>query len=110
MLTVLLCIVFLLPSLLDILFHVQLIPITLSATVLSGGVIGMIFGVVNSLYVRSPSNVGSMYAFDVFGSSIGALTICPVLLPVLGIQETSVFLSMLLAVAVLAAFQLRKHA
>jgi len=80
---------------------VQLIPATLFATALSGGLIGMLFGIVNRFYLTSSSKVGSVYAFDVFGSSLGALTTCSVLLPVLGIQGVAYFLSLLIVPAVL---------
>jgi hypothetical protein len=97
----LVCLVLLLPNLLNILLTAQLIPVTLFATVVSGGLIGMLFGVVNRFYLTSSSKAGSVYAFDVFGSSLGALTICSVLLPVLGIQGVAYFLSLLLVPALL---------
>ncbi len=97
---------FLLPKLLDILLLVHLIPTTLIVTMISGGLIGMLFGTVNRFYLLHSQNIGSVYAFDVLGSSIGALTTCSILLPVLGIQETSIFLSLILLPAVLAAFDL----
>jgi spermidine synthase len=102
--------VLLLPKLLNILLFVQRIPATLLVTLLSGGLIGMLFGLVNRFYLNNSSNVGSVYAFDVFGSSIGALTTCSVLLPVLGIQGVVYFLSLLLVPAVLATLVLRKQA
>ena len=97
----LISLVFLLPKLLNVLLIVQLIPATLFATALSGGLIGMLFGIVNRFYLTSSSKVGSVYAFDVFGSSLGALTTCSVLLPVLGIQGVAYFLSLLIVPAVL---------
>ena len=97
----LICLVLLLPKLLNVLLIVQLIPATLIATIMSGGLIGMLFGMVNRFYLTSSSKVGSVYAFDVFGSSLGALTTCSVLLPVLGIQGVAYFLSLLLVPAVL---------
>jgi len=99
-----------LPKLLDFLLLIQLIPVTLVVTIVSGGLIGILFGIANRLYLHSSSNAGSMYAFDVFGSSIGALTTCSVLLPVLGIQEMALFLSLLLLAAVLTVLLLRKQA
>ncbi|MCX6121178.1 MAG: fused MFS/spermidine synthase [Ignavibacteriales bacterium] len=105
----LMSVVLFLPKLLDFLLLVQLIPITLFVTIVSGGLIGMLFGIANRLYLHRSSNVGSMYAFDVFGSSIGALTTCSVLLPVLGIEEVAVFLSLLLLSAVLTVLLLRKQ-
>jgi predicted membrane-bound spermidine synthase len=97
----LICLVLLLPNLLNVLLRAQLIPATLFATVLSGGLIGVLFGIVNRWYLKSSSNAGSVYAFDVFGSSLGALTTCSVLLPVLGIQGVAYFLSLLLVPALL---------
>ena len=100
----LISVVLLLPKLLALLLLARLIPITLIVTIVCGGLIGIIFGLVNRLYLRSSLNVGSVYAFDVFGSSIGALMTCSVLLPVLGIQELSLFLALLFVPVVLATF------
>jgi predicted membrane-bound spermidine synthase len=100
--------VLLLPQLLDFLLFVQLIPMTLSVTLCSGGLIGMLFGIVNRFYLRVSSHVGSVYAFDVFGSSIGALITCSVLLPVLGIQEATMFLALILLTAIIAAVAIRR--
>ena len=75
-LIVLIGVVLLLPKLLDFLLLAQLIPITLFVMIISGGLIGMLFGLVNQIYLQSSTNVGSIYAFDVFGSSIGALITC----------------------------------
>jgi spermidine synthase len=97
----LICLVLLLPNLLNVLLTAQLIPATLVATVLSGGLIGVLFGIVNRWYLKGSSSAGSVYAFDVIGSSLGALTTCSVLLPVLGIQGVTFFLLLLLVPAVL---------
>jgi spermidine synthase len=94
-------VVLFLPKLFDFLLFARLIPITLFVTLFSGGLIGMIFGLVNRFYLHSSLSVGSVYAFDVFGSSIGALTTCSVLLPVLGIQGTAVFLVLILSPALI---------
>ena len=107
-LTALVGLVFLLPELLNILLFVHFIPATLSITLFSGGLIGMLFGLVNRFYLNHSSQIGSVYAFDVLGSSIGALTTCSMLLPVLGIQGVVYFLSLLFVPAVLAIFILRK--
>jgi spermidine synthase len=98
-LTALLAVVILLPALLDFLLFAHLIPLTLFVTFMSGGLIGLIFGMVNRSYMKSRTTGGSVYAFDVLGSSLGALTTCSVLLPVLGIQETALFLVLILSPA-----------
>ncbi len=110
MLITLFGVVLLLPKLLDFLLLAHFIPITLIVTIFSGGMIGIIFGLVNRFYLHGSSNVGSIYAFDVFGSSIGALTTCSMLLPVLGIQELTLFLSLLLVPVVIAALFLSRQA
>ena len=101
-------VVLLLPKLLDFLLIAQLVPITLFVTIISDGLIGMLFGLVNQIYLQSSSNVGSIYAFDVFGSSIGALMTCSVLLPVLGIQGIAIFLALILSPALAAIGSIRK--
>jgi spermidine synthase len=107
-LTALVGLVLLLPELLNILLFVHFIPATLFVTLLSGGLMGMLFGIVNRFYLNDSSQIGSVYAFDVLGSSIGALTTCSVLLPVLGIQGVVYFLFLLLVPVVPAIIILRK--
>jgi predicted membrane-bound spermidine synthase len=102
----LVCLVLLLPILYNFFLFVQLIPATLFVTFFCGGMIGMLFGVVNRFYINNSSNAGSVYAFDVLGSSIGALLTCSVLLPLLGIQGVAFFLFLLLIPALFAAFVL----
>jgi predicted membrane-bound spermidine synthase len=94
---VLVGIVLLLPNLLNFLVIAQFIPLTLFMTIVSGGLIGIIYGLTNRMYLYRSSHLGSMYAFDVFGSSIGALTTCSVLLPVLGLRGTAIFLALILS-------------
>jgi spermidine synthase len=96
-LIVLVGVVLLLPNLLNFLVIAQFIPLTLFMTIVSSGLIGMIFGITNRMYLYRSSHLGSMYAFDVFGSSIGALTTCSVLLPVLGLRGTAIFLALILS-------------
>jgi predicted membrane-bound spermidine synthase len=74
---------------------------------IGGGLVGMLFGIVNRLYLQNSQDIGSIYAFDVLGSSIGALTTCSVLLPVLGIQETTIFISLFLLFSLILLFTLR---
>jgi spermidine synthase len=96
-------VVFLLPQLLHFLVRVHSIPFTLIITMFCSGLIGMLFGIVNRFYSHHTSSLGSVYAYDVLGSSIGALTACSVLLPVLGIQEMTMFLALVLIPAIIAA-------
>jgi spermidine synthase len=90
------------PIVLNILLLIHILPLTLSITMLSGGLVGMLFGIVNRFYLDNSANVGSIYAFDVTGSSIGALTTCSLLLPVLGIHETTYLLAMIVFLAIVA--------
>ncbi len=109
-LLILICVVLFLPKLLEFLLLAQLISATLLVTIFGGGLIGMIFGFVNQSYLHSSSNIGSVYAFDVFGSSLGALITCSILLPVLGIQDVTFFLILLLVPAIFAALLISKQA
>jgi spermidine synthase len=93
----------LLPQLLHLLLHMHSIPFTLIITMFCGGLIGMLFGIVNRLYSHHTTDLGSVYAYDVLGSSVGALTACSMLLPVLGIQEMTIFLVLVLSPAIFAA-------
>ena len=51
----------------------------------------MLFGIVNRLYSQHMTDLGSVYAYDVLGSSFGALIACSLLLPGPGIQEMTMF-------------------
>ena len=96
-------VVLLLPQLLHLLLRVHSMPFTLIITMFCGGLIGMLFGIVNRLYSHHTTDLGSVYAYDVLGSSVGALIACSVLLPVLGIQEMTMFLALVLVPAIIAA-------
>jgi spermidine synthase len=102
-LSALVSVVLLLPQLLHLLLRVHSMPFTLIITMFCGGLIGMLFGIVNRLYSYHTKDLGSIYAYDVLGSSVGALIACSVLLPVLGIQEMTMFLSLVLVPAIIAA-------
>jgi spermidine synthase len=96
-------VVLLLPQLLQLLLRVHSMPFTLIITMFCGGLIGMLFGIVNRLYSHHTTNLGSVYAYDVLGSSVGALIACSMLLPMLGIQEMTMFLALVLVPAIIAA-------
>ena len=102
-LVALVSVVLLLPQLLHLLLRVHSMPFTLIITMFCGGLIGMLFGIVNRLYSHHTTDLGSVYAYDVLGSSVGALIACSMLLPVLGIQEITMFLTLVLVPAIIAA-------
>ena len=83
-------------------------PFTLIITMFCGGLIGMLFGNVNRLYSHHTTDLGSVYAYDVLGSSVGALIACSMLLPVLGMQETTMLLAFILIPAIIAAILSQK--
>jgi spermidine synthase len=107
-LTALVSVVLLLPQLLHLLLRMHSMPFTLIITMFCGGLIGMLFGNVNRLYSHHTTDIGSVYAYDVLGSSVGALIACSVLLPVLGIQEMIIFLALVLVPAIIAAMFIRR--
>ncbi|MGD0589282.1 MAG: fused MFS/spermidine synthase [Bacteroidota bacterium] len=96
-------VVLLLPQLLHLLLRMHSMPFILIVTMVCGGLIGMLFGIVNRLYSHHTTDLGSIYAYDVLGSSVGALIACSVLLPVLGIQEMTMFLALVLVPTIIAA-------
>ena len=108
-LSVLIIIVVFVPELLNLLLRVRLVPLTIIITLLNGVLIGLLFGTVNRIYLYNSQNVGNIYAFDVAGSSIGALTTCSVLLPILGIQNLSLFFILLFIPLLLATKFLYRH-
>ncbi len=92
-----------LPQLLHLLLRMHSMPFTFIITMFCSGLIGMLFGIVNRLFPHHTTDLGSVYAYDVLGSSVGALLACSVLLPVLGIQEMTMFLSLVLVPAIISA-------
>jgi len=102
-------VVLFLPQLLELLLLKHFMPLTLVVTIATGGLIGMSFGFVNRLYLIDSTHGGSVYAFDVLGSAIGALLTCSLLLPVLGIRDVSFFLTLLLMLGVVAVLFLRRQ-
>ena len=107
-LVALVSVVLLLPQLLHLLLRVHSMPFTLIITMFCGGLIGMLFGIVNRLYSHHTTDIGSVYAYDVLGSSVGALMACSLLLPVLGMQETTMLLAFILIPAIIAAILSQK--
>jgi len=99
----------LIPQLLHILLQVHFMPFTLIVSMFCGGLIGMLFGIINRLYSRHITDIGSVYAYDVLGSSVGALTACSLLLPVLGIQEMTVFLAVILLPAIYGSILIQRN-
>lgn len=62
-------------------------PIFLFGTAFITGLIGgIIFSLVNTLYLKKGYNPGFIYAFDLFGGSIGAISTSSVLLPIYGVR------------------------
>ena len=103
------CVLFSIPWLFKFLLQVHSILLTFAAAIIFGSLIGVLFGIVNRIYCDRQTDLGSIYAYDVFGSSLGALTASSLLLPVLGIREMTLMLMLLLSPALLAAFLIQKH-
>jgi spermidine synthase len=62
-----------------------------------GFLVGSEFPLANSLYrwQESTQTAGMLYAFDLFGSWIGALFVSVILIPIIGLVHTCVFLAAL---------------
>jgi spermidine synthase len=96
------------PQLLNLLLKMHLMPFTLAITMFCGAFIGILFGIVNRLYSHHTTDIGSVYAYDVIGSSVGALTACSLFLPVMGIQEMTIFLAVILLPVFCAAILIQR--
>jgi spermidine synthase len=105
----LLILVLLMPFLLNLLLKLHFALVTFLATMLGGGIIGMIFGIANRYYLNYSKNAGSIYAFEVIGSAFGALITCSILLPVLGINMMILFLLAMLIPIIAAVYSLRSN-
>jgi spermidine synthase len=101
-------IILFIPHLLNLLLKIHLMTFTLATAMLCGIFIGMLFGIVNRLYSHHTTDIGSIYAYDVFGSSAGALTACSLILPVMGIQEMTIFLAIILFPAFCAVILIQR--
>lgn len=100
----------LMPFIMKTLLNAHLVFLTLFINLLSGMLVGMLFGKVNKFYLSSSFKIGSIYAFDVFGASVGALVTCSILLPILGVNLLVLFLLILMIPAIAACFVLRTEA
>jgi spermidine synthase len=67
--------------------------------------IGLFFGLQNKKYLEYEEKYGSIYGWDVLGSSIGALICSSILIPVLGFQGLSLLLVILLFLPLLLQYQ-----
>ncbi len=63
-----------------------------SLGLISGLVAGLIFALINRLYLIKEKDIGYIYAFDLFGASLGALLTSTFLLPILGITGLNLLL------------------
>jgi spermidine synthase len=100
-------IILFLPWLLQFLLWARIILLTILTTTLTGVCVGLLFGVVNRAYLEHSNAMGHIYAFDEFGAAISALMISSIILPVLGIGNTSVVLFLLFLPAMAAIAFLR---
>lgn len=89
---ILCCGILTLPFLLPLLVSLHSMIFTFLAVWIFSALIGILFGIVNRQYTFCSANPGSIYAYDVLGSSFGALITCSILLPVLGMHELSYIL------------------
>jgi spermidine synthase len=66
-------------------------------SIISGFLVGGEFPLANNLYKsqRLTQTAGILYAVDLVGSWIGAISICIVLIPVMGIIQTCLFLAVI---------------
>ena len=75
--------------------------------IVSTGIIGgMQFPLVNTLYLTHHQNcsqfLGLVYAFDLFGSSVGAFLISAIVIPLFGIPHTLLYLTFINALCLCA--------
>ena len=78
----------------------------LEMALLSGVVGGWVFGEINSLYLKDNHHPGFIYAFDLFGSFLGAILTAGLILPVWGLAGVVWGLGGLLVLAFAAAGRL----
>ncbi|MDD5085632.1 MAG: hypothetical protein PHE61_06290 [Candidatus Omnitrophica bacterium] len=93
-------------------------------TAIAGLIGGLQFPIANSLYMEPPSNpaaqepkpdpsekkVGTIYAYDLLGSSVGALIVSTLVVPILGIYPTLGLLAFINAGCLISLFAVRKPA
>jgi spermidine synthase len=79
------------------------LPLFFLLVLLSGGLVGGVFPIVNVLYTEGLGRrrVGSLYAADILGGSFGSLALSGFLIPVFGFQHTLLLALSLVAGAVI---------
>jgi len=87
-----------LPFLLNLLITFRSLLASWALTLLAGVFIGALFSTTNELFLSNSSEkkLGTIYAADLFGSCISAVVSSSILVPILGVQDTSFLLAGLL--------------
>lgn len=84
-----------LPYLLDLLITVRSLLASWTVTLLAGVFIGALFSTTNELYLShsTEKRLGTIYAADLLGSCISAVVSSSILVPLLGVRDTSLLLA-----------------
>ncbi len=84
------------------------LPLIIVLNFLAGVLVGVEFAVANEVYLKMglqlEKSAGVLYASDLLGAWLGALTVCIILIPSLGILQTCVFLASLKLLGLILLF------
>jgi spermidine synthase len=95
---------FLLPFILEFLISIRVILLSFIIMFLYGCIIGSLFTATNRAYLAQSNKLGSIYSWDVIGSSMGSLIASSIFIPVFGISKTCLLLAFLLSFALIIHF------
>lgn len=85
-----------LTPLMTLLLELKFPLLTLLLVWVAGGVTGALYSSINRLFLRESDGLGSVYAMDVLGASLGSLSIFSIFLPVFGSQGACMLLAALI--------------
>ncbi len=85
----------LLPVTMKMLTEFHSLPASILVVTIGGGFSGAMYGVLNKLFMDDHQEAGTIYAWDLFGSSIGSLVATSLLLPILGLAEICLIYSLI---------------
>ena len=83
-----------LPITMRMLTEIHSLPASFLVLTIGGGFTGAMYGILNRIFLDDHRQTGTIYAWDLFGSALGALLATSLLLPVLGLTEICLLYSL----------------
>ena len=99
---------FFLPVAMRMLTAIHSLPASFFVLTIGGGFVGAMYGALNKIFLDDHQETGTIYAWDLFGSALGALLATSLLLPILGLTEICLMYSLFVILLLPLPFYLGK--